>query len=52
MEDIFGDEDIDLARMQIRETLGSDEEYAPAEELPLTTEDADSEEIIAADFTE
>lgn len=52
VEDIFGDEDIDLARMQIRETLGSDEEYAPAEELPLTTEDADSEEIIAADFTE
>ena len=52
VEDIFGDEDIDLAHMQIRETLGGDEEYAHAEELPLITEDADSEEVIAADFIE
>ena len=52
LEDIFGDEDIELARRQIRETLnGEVEDEAPAE-LPLVTEDAAEEEVIAADFME
>ena len=54
LEDIFGDDDIELTRRQIRETLnGSVEEEIPAE-LPLVTEDAVEEEAeaIAADFME
>ena len=56
LEDIFGDEDIELTRRQIRETLNSSvEEEIPAE-LPLVTEDVAEEEIIAeaiaADFME
>ena len=52
MEDIFGDEDIDLTRRQIRETLNNGvEEEIPAE-LPLVTEEVLEEEIVAADFME
>ena len=52
LEDIFGDDDIELTRRQIRETLnGSVEEDIPAE-LPLVTEEAVEEEVIAADFME
>lgn len=56
LEDIFGDEDIELTRRQIRETLnGTVEEDVPAE-MPLVTEDAAEEEILAevieADFME
>ena len=56
LEDIFEDEDIELTRRQIRETLNSSvEEEIPAE-LPLVTEDVAEEEIIAeaiaADFME
>lgn len=52
LEDIFSDEDIELARRQIRETLnGEAEEDVPAE-LPLVTEDADEADVIAADFIE
>lgn len=52
LEDIFSDEDIELARRQIRETLnGEVEEDVPAE-LPLVTEDADEADVIAADFIE
>ena len=47
MDDIFGDDDIELTRRQSRETLnGSVEEEIPAE-LPLVTEDAVEEEIPA-----
>ncbi len=52
LEDIFSDEDVELARRQIRETLnGEVEEDLPAE-LPLVTEDADEADVIAADFIE
>ena len=52
LEDIFDEEDIELARRQIRETLNgaSEEETVPAE-LPLVTENADEEAaLIAADL--
>ena len=51
LEDIFGDEDIELARRQIRETLNGEVEEVPVEQ-PLVTEDADEAEIIPADFIE
>ncbi len=53
LEDIFSDEDVELARRQIRETLNGEveEDDAPAE-LPLVTEDADEAEVIPADFIE
>lgn len=52
LEDIFEDEDIELTRRQIRETLnGSVEEDAPAE-ASLVTEDASEEDAIAVDFME
>lgn len=51
LEDIFGDEDVELARRQIRETLNGEVEDAPVE-LPLVTEDADEAEVIPADFIE
>ena len=52
LEDIFGDEDIELARRQIRETLnGAVEDDVPAEPS-LVTEDADEEDVIAVDFME
>ena len=50
LDDIFGDEDIDLARQQIRETLNGGEEITVTEELPLVTEDADDADLITADF--
>ena len=49
VDDIFEDEDIDLAHQQIRETLNGDVEADLPVELPLVTEDA-AEEDIAADF--
>ena len=54
LEDIFEDEDIELARRQIRETLnGVTEEETTPVEAPLVTEDADEEAaLIAADFIE
>lgn len=52
LEDIFGDEDIELARRQIRETLnGAVEDDVPAEPS-LVTEDAAEEDVIAVDFME
>ena len=51
LEDIFDDEDIELARRQIRETLNGEVEEIPAE-LPLVTEEAVEEEAVAADFME
>ena len=52
LEDIFGDEDIELARRQIRETLnGAVEDDVPAEPS-LVTKDAAEEDVIAVDFME
>ena len=52
LEDIFGDDDIELTRRQIRETLNGSVEEDISAELPLVTEETVEEEVIAADFME